>query len=59
MQFYCPHALADGIRIREKTLEFSSSMCYLHCLCSLYHIYTIKSGLIIPGTILIVLSIQF
>ena len=28
-KFYCPHALADGnqhIRIREKTLEFSSTM---------------------------------
>ena len=27
MQFYCPHALADGnqrIQTREKTLEFSS-----------------------------------
>jgi len=27
--FYCPHALADGnqcIRIREKTLEFSSAV---------------------------------
>jgi len=28
-KFYCPHALADGnqhIRIREKTLEFSSAV---------------------------------
>jgi len=28
-KFYCPHALADGnqhIRIREKTLEFSSKV---------------------------------
>jgi len=28
-KFYCPHALADGnqcIRIREKTLEFSSTV---------------------------------
>ena len=33
-KFYCPHALADGnrrIRIREKTLEFSSTLSlYLH-----------------------------
>jgi len=32
--FYCPHALADGkqrIRIREKTLEFSSTLlCVIH-----------------------------
>jgi len=30
VKFYCPHALANGnqhIRIREKTLEFSST-CY-------------------------------
>jgi len=30
---YCPHALADGnqrIRIREKTLEFSSTVSYIH-----------------------------
>jgi len=30
-QFYCPHALADGnqrIQIREKTLEFSSTVIY-------------------------------
>ena len=29
MQSYCPHALADGnqhIRIREKTLEFSTTL---------------------------------
>jgi len=29
VQFYCPHALADGnqrIRITEKTLEFSSTV---------------------------------
>jgi len=41
-KFYCPHALADGnqcIQIREKTLEFSSTVgcqcylqCYLYCL---------------------------
>jgi len=30
-QFYCPHVLADGnqcIRIREKTLEFSTVLYY-------------------------------
>ena len=34
-QFYCPHVPADGnqhIRIREKTLEFSSSIIYSVCL---------------------------
>ena len=32
-KFYCPHAVSDGnqrIRIRQKTLEFSSTvLCYL------------------------------
>ena len=38
MKFYCPHALADGnqhIRIREKTLEFSSTVL---AKLSAYHI---------------------
>ena len=26
VQFYCLHALADGIRIKEKMLEFSSTV---------------------------------
>jgi len=42
LKFYCPHALADGnqhIQIREKTLEFTSSVLSTHfpytvsCLC--------------------------
>jgi len=35
-KFYCPHALADGnqhIRIREKTLEFSSAVLSTLSLC--------------------------
>ena len=26
VQFYCLHALADGIRIKEKMVEFSSTV---------------------------------
>ena len=39
-KFYRPHALADSnrrIRIRKKTLEFCSTVCYLHCLRAAKH----------------------